>query len=1069
MKDTSPLDAAPLSSLACAVFFGSFTFVAVALTIRAAFSTTTRPSLSTPATQRHGTATHDWHWWYQVCWAWTTLGLILFYAYIAEHHPPFPHAEKSYDRDHVFFLTALVLVLAVATANGNAYHGESENKTTTTTMKPTISSLPSQHPTSNHRHHEPHFRSSRRTAVSSGTNEENERNHHSQPQQQITNPNQNNRNGSILNRHQTEEWKGWMQTIFLLYHYFHGVELYNPIRVMITCYVWMTGFGHTRAFYDSADYSIVRMVQILWRLNFLVFWLCVTQGTPYILYYICPLHTLGYVLVYVTMRMYGTNSNVNYSLWGIRAKIMGLAAFIFVVWDMDNGVFRILHSWLFLGQQPGIGAPNGTLWEWYFRSALDHWSILWGMMFALYYPVTLYFWRSVESLPWWPHFIIKTIVGVPLLAATGWWLTGPFHEEKHLYNETHPYCGMIPLLTYIYVRNLTPWLRSHSLPMLQQLGQTTLETYLMQHHIWMTSHSKTLLVLIPGYPQLNCLVVTLLYVGLSRSLFRLTASLRVLLLPKDSLRTGLTNLATLAIAFSACLFVVVSLKETHMLSMTLLGLVSVLGGSLLYAVVMHCTGSSLTTETASVSSTTTLSISPTLAKSSSRSTCAPWPYLIGAITVFALGCSWDWMSRNGASSVQPIPPTCAEAVQIGAWVPVDLCTHEQQGQTRREYGLGSLATCNPSSPTFVWGWDVAAPSSHCRMHRRDVPTILSSLAHRTIVFVGDSILRHTYHAMCRQAGDFKAGAYNTSMGKWGNFSRHYGKLDLEFRWAPYTNDTLVPTLHTILEDEANLPDAIVLGGGAWDQLHRNRDEGDLHRLVDGIRQVADQMRRLREAGVAITWVVPTTINTWGLMTEEKRSWLREDQMFSLRALYKDNGIHDAADFVLEGSSFTQHRVGDSYDGVHYPLEVYDAGAQIILNSFDWLLPPATEDFLEISAPRPGSMAHPLYGFMVMILVLVCLISIDAFAGLEWLACTLVGKADLSPWNMYHNAYAAFHQIHNLPAFQCGEPNIFMSRSINKKKNGTRGIGLKSSDDVEEEITDLVANAITGHADELSTE
>ena len=47
----------------------------------------------------------------------------------------------------------------------------------------------------------------------------------------------------VLNRNQTEEWKGWMQFTFLLYHYMHATEVYNGIRVLITCYVWLTGFG----------------------------------------------------------------------------------------------------------------------------------------------------------------------------------------------------------------------------------------------------------------------------------------------------------------------------------------------------------------------------------------------------------------------------------------------------------------------------------------------------------------------------------------------------------------------------------------------------------------------------------------------------------------------------------------------------------------------------------------------------------------------------------------------------------------------------------------------------------
>ena len=47
----------------------------------------------------------------------------------------------------------------------------------------------------------------------------------------------------LLNRDQTEEWKGWMQVMFVWYHYFHATETYNAIRVFIGAYVWMTGFG----------------------------------------------------------------------------------------------------------------------------------------------------------------------------------------------------------------------------------------------------------------------------------------------------------------------------------------------------------------------------------------------------------------------------------------------------------------------------------------------------------------------------------------------------------------------------------------------------------------------------------------------------------------------------------------------------------------------------------------------------------------------------------------------------------------------------------------------------------
>lgn len=40
-----------------------------------------------------------------------------------------------------------------------------------------------------------------------------------------------------------------MQFMFLMYHYYHAEEVYNAIRIMITCYVWMTGFGNFSFFY----------------------------------------------------------------------------------------------------------------------------------------------------------------------------------------------------------------------------------------------------------------------------------------------------------------------------------------------------------------------------------------------------------------------------------------------------------------------------------------------------------------------------------------------------------------------------------------------------------------------------------------------------------------------------------------------------------------------------------------------------------------------------------------------------------------------------------------------------
>ena len=164
---------------------------------------------------------------------------------------------------------------------------------------------------------------------------------------------------SLLGREQTEEWKGWMQFIFLLYHYFHAEEVYNAVRVMITCYVWMTGFGNFSFFYIKQDYGWLRVAQMMWRLNFSVLLLMWTHGNTYILYYICPMHTFYFLMVYATMFAY---SSLNHSKWGIRFKLLALGVIIYLVWDVNNGLFDFVFA--FLGTEPTVGAGRGyALWR----------------------------------------------------------------------------------------------------------------------------------------------------------------------------------------------------------------------------------------------------------------------------------------------------------------------------------------------------------------------------------------------------------------------------------------------------------------------------------------------------------------------------------------------------------------------------------------------------------------------------------------------------------------------------------------------------------------------------------
>lgn len=299
-----------------------------------------------------------------------------------------------------------------------------------------------------------------------------------------------------------------MQFLFVMYHYYHVEEAYSVIRALVSSYVWLTGFGNVTFFTSSNDFGLLRFSSMLWRLNLSALLLCLVMGNSYLLYYIVPLHTFYFCVIFFSM---GLVQRANKSGVGMSCKILLAGIAMWAVWDLPS-VFETLWSAVLPGKP---GDVKSALHEWHFRTGLDHYSCLLGMVFAHTFPELVARMKRAE---------VTAVLAVPgvsrvalfrlalACAAISVWAINWAHLPKAEYNAIHPYICVIPILGFVLLRNATPSLRSYYSDLLNQIGKISLETYLLQHHVYLTSNAKTLLVLIPGYPVLNLVLASVLFI-----------------------------------------------------------------------------------------------------------------------------------------------------------------------------------------------------------------------------------------------------------------------------------------------------------------------------------------------------------------------------------------------------------------------------------------------------------------------------------------------------------------------------------------------------------------------------
>jgi len=275
-----------------------------------------------------------------------------------------------------------------------------------------------------------------------------------------------------LQRDQTEEWKGMMQLMFILYHYFAEVEIYNAIRLYIAAYVWMTGFGNFSYYYIRADFTLPRFMQMMWRLNFFVFFVCVTMNNEYMLYYIAAMHTFFTWGVFFCCWV-GNQHNKNSAVTLLKIGVATAATVL--LYDVP-GVFHTVFAptKALLGfHDPLHPEFTDSLHEWFFRSGLDHLVWIVGMLCAFAFPWFDRQLQRIQEMETAKRSGATAALVVAALAVFGWYYLNFFSLPKREYNKVHPFTSWIPLLCYIVLRNATATLRAKYMHLFTWCGKVS--------------------------------------------------------------------------------------------------------------------------------------------------------------------------------------------------------------------------------------------------------------------------------------------------------------------------------------------------------------------------------------------------------------------------------------------------------------------------------------------------------------------------------------------------------------------------------------------------------------------
>ena len=273
-----------------------------------------------------------------------------------------------------------------------------------------------------------------------------------------------------------------MQFAFIMYHYYRAWSAYNWIRVFVSSYVWMTGFGNFLYFDKKRDFSIERIVSMVIRINYFPVLLSWATGVSLDLYYVVPLHTEGFFMTLITC----------YLAFALEEK-----------WGMSYTKSRIsaiaisLLAHILFYETPAVNFLSIFSKEILFRFQADKYSAWLGIVFG-------FAMKHISEYMSWAHGSVsrplvawgQRFAGALLIAI--WYFSFGYISDKYEYNPIHPYIFIIPLTGWLMIRNSSRYLSQCHSTFLEFLGKNTLETYVLQFHLFMNHKVQFIPMVIPN-------------------------------------------------------------------------------------------------------------------------------------------------------------------------------------------------------------------------------------------------------------------------------------------------------------------------------------------------------------------------------------------------------------------------------------------------------------------------------------------------------------------------------------------------------------------------------------------